>query len=397
MATTRTDIPELDFDALRPPCPGLGPQHQEWQRRLRRFVDAHIAPSIDEWTATGSFPDELYVLAADAGLLGFGFPAELGGWDTEPDLYHRILFAEEFHRLGSGVVFADIATHWIALPPVVHDGAVGLKQTVVRPVLAGRKRMAFAVTEPGGGSDVAQLATRAERREGIYRVTGAKTLISGALRADFLLTVVRTGGAGLDGLSLLLIDADSDGIHMQPVDGLRWYSASNATIQFDDVAVPKDRLIGEENKAFRSLARQFNIERFSGVAATLAMARVATADAIAWARERHAFGKRLVDHQSIRHKLIAMIRAIRTGYAYLDQCVWRFEQGHNPIADLSMLKIQATTTLEHCARDAMQILGGEAYRGTPRAQRIHREARIFALGGGTEEVLNDLAARQLGF
>jgi acyl-CoA dehydrogenase len=392
-----TDPSQLDFDGLRPPGPGLRESHSAWRKQLRNFVDTHVAPSIEEWNAAGSFPDELYLRAADAGLLGFGFPAAYGGWEDEPDLYHRILFAEEFHRLGSGVVFADLATHWIALPPVVRFGSEELQEAITKPVLAGQKRMAFAVTEPGGGSDVARLTATADRDGHLYRVNGTKTLISGALRADFLLTVVRTGGEGLGGLSLLLIDADSDGISMEAVPGLTWYSASNGTIRFENTEVPADRLIGPENAAFKALAAQFNIERFSGIGATLAMARVATADAIAWARKRETFGKRLVEHQRIRHVLIDMIRAIRSGYAYLDQCVWRFENGEVPVADLSMLKTQATRTLEHCAREALQILGGEAYRADSRVQRIHREARIFSLGGGTEEILNDLAARQLGF
>ncbi|MBT8077806.1 MAG: acyl-CoA dehydrogenase family protein [Gammaproteobacteria bacterium] len=391
------DPDHLDFDGLRPPCPGLDEAHVAWREQLRSFVDTHITPSIDDWNAAATFPDELYTQAADAGLLGFGFPAEFGGWQDEPDLYHRILFAEEFHRLGSGVVFADLATHWIALPPVVKHGSAELQETVTRPVLAGEKRMAFAITEPGGGSDVARMTTTAAKNGSGYRVNGTKTLISGALRADYLLIVARTGDAGLGGLSLLLVDANSFGVRMEAVPGLTWYSASNGTIYFDNVDVPADRLIGAEGTAFKSLAGQFNIERFSGVGATLAMARVATADAIAWARERETFGKRLVDHQRIRHVLIDMIRTINTGYAYLDQCVWRFNRGEVPIADLSMLKVQATRTLEFCAREAMQILGGEAYRGNRRVQRIQREARIFSLGGGTEEILNDLAARQLGF
>jgi acyl-CoA dehydrogenase len=388
---------KLDFDGLRPPCPGLGEHHEAWRKQLRDFVDTHIAPSIEEWNAAATFPDEVYILAAEAGLLGFGFPAEFGGWDEEPDLYHRIVFAEEFHRLGSGVVFADLATHWIALPPVVQHASRELQETITRPVLTGRKRIAFAITEPGGGSDVARMTTTAERSGDHFRINGTKTLISGALRADYLLIIARTGGAGLGGLSLLLVDADSAGVRMEPVPGLGWYSASNGTIHFEDVEVPDDRLIGADGAAFPSLAGQFNIERFSGVGATLAMARVATADAIAWARERETFGKRLIDHQRIRHTLIDMIRAINTGYAYLDHCVWRFQRGEVPIADLSMLKIQATRTLEQCAREAMQILGGEAYRGNTRVQRIQREARIFSLGGGTEEILDDLAARQLGF
>jgi acyl-CoA dehydrogenase len=387
----------LDYDALRPPAPGLTDAHAAWRAELRDFVTTHIEPCIEEWNAAATFPDELYRLAADAGLLGFGFPAELGGWEETADIYTRVIFAEELHRLGSGVVFADLATHWIALPPVVSHGDERLHDEVVRPVLAGEKRTAFAVTEPIGGSDVSRFVTTAEDRGDHYLVNGEKTLISGALRADYLLTVVRTGGEGLGGLSLLLIDAATPGIDMEPVAGLSWYSAANGSIRFRDVPVPGDRLIGQEGKAFASLTGQFNTERFSGVGATLAMARVAVADALGWARERETFGRRLVDHQAIRQKLVSTIRAIRSGYAFLDHCVWRFERGEVPIADLCMLKVQATTTLEYCAREAMQILGGEAYRGHTRVQRIQREARIFSLGGGTEEILNDLAARQLGF
>jgi acyl-CoA dehydrogenase len=383
-----------DFDGLRPRTSGLGKKHEEWRATLRIFVDEHIAPDLDAWSEAGTFPDEIYKKAAKAGLLGFGFSAELGGWTEDVDLYHRIIFAEEFHRHGSGVVFADIATLWIGLPPVAKFGSPQLLESVVRPVLAGEKKIAFAVTEPGGGSDVAGLSMSADFDGDHYVVNGAKTLISGATRANWILTVVRTGSKGL---TLLLIDSASEGIAVEPVRGLSWYSASNGTISFDSVKVPVTNRLGDEGRAFSYLTEQFNIERFSGVAATLAMARTATADTIVWAKDRHTFGKRLIDHQSIRHKLVAMVREIRAAYGYLDQCVYRFENDELPIADLCMLKVHATGVLERVSRDAMHVLGGQAYQGNHRIERIQRESRIFALGGGTEEVLSDLAARQLEF
>jgi acyl-CoA dehydrogenase len=386
-----------DFDGLRPRAAGIEKKHDEWRTKLRTFVDQHIAPDLDAWSEAGTFPDELYRKAAAAGLLGFGFPSELGGWEEEVDLYHRIIFAEEFHRHGSGVVFADIATLWIGLPPVANFGSAELLESVVRPVLAGEKKIAFAITEPGGGSDVSGMVTSAKLDGDNYLVNGGKTLVSGAVRADWILTVARTGGEGAKGLSLLLIDAASEGVSVAAVPGLSWYSASNGTISFDSVQVPAVNRIGDEGRAFSYLTEQFNIERFSGVAATLAMARTATADAIAWAQDRHTFGKRLIDHQSIRHKLVAMVREIRAAYGYLDQCVYRFEDNELPIADLCMLKFHATGVLERVSRDAMHILGGQAYQGNHRIERIQRESRIFALGGGTEEILSDLAARQLGF
>jgi acyl-CoA dehydrogenase len=370
--------------------------HGQWRARVRDFVVRHIEPNLAAWEASGTFPDSLYETAARLGLLGVGFPERVGGHTEAADPYYRVIFAEELHRLGSGVVFADLATHWVGLPPVVQFGSDELQESVVRPVLAGQRRIAFAVTEPTGGSDAGALQTRAERRDDHWLVNGSKTLISGALRADCILTAVRTGGAGAGGISLLLIDAATPGVDRCAVPGLRWYNSSNGAIEFRDVRVPLDRLIGAENRGFVGLARQFNVERLSGIAATLAMSRTAVAEAIAWAQRREAFGKRLVEHQSLRHKLVDLVRQIRAAYAYLDQCVWRLQQGESAVADIAMLKVLATRSLERCARDAMHVLGGHAYDGTTPVERIYREARIFAIGGGTEEILDDLAARQLG-
>jgi acyl-CoA dehydrogenase len=389
------DTTLLDFDGLRPPTAGLTPAHDAWRQRLRTFVDSEIAPHIDEWNRSGTFPDSLYSRAAAAGLLGMGFPERLGGNREDADLYHRIIMGEEMHRLGSGVVFADLATHWIGLPPVARQQSDRLDEEIVRPVLAGKKKISFAVTEPGGGSDVGHLATRAERTDSGWRVTGEKTLISGIMRADYVLTAVRTGGEGMGGVSLLVIDASAPGISREPVEGLRWYNASLGTIRFDRTPVPADALIGEENRGFLALAQQFNVERFSGVAAALALGRVCLAEAFGFAQQRVVFGKRVIDHQAMRHKLVDMVRLLRASYAYLDQCVERFNRGDIPVTDLGLLKIQATTTLETIARETLHTLGGTAYQGVARLERIYREARIFAVGGGTEEVLRDLVARQL--
>lgn len=386
----------LDFDTLRPPSPFLTPAHDAWRNQLRAFINTHVAPHLDDWDAASDFPDDLYVQAAKDGILGMGFREDLGGTGEDISLYDRILFAEEFFRLGSGVVFADLATPWIALPPIINGGAPEMLDRVARPVLAGTKKIAFAVTEPGGGSDVSNFTTTAERRGDVFVVNGGKTLISGAMKADYLLTAVRTGGPGMCGLSMLLIETDRAGITRGPLPGLQWYNKNNGWLKFDNVEVPVTNLIGEENRGFAGLASQFNIERFSGISATLAMTRTCVAEAIAFARERHTFGKRLVDHQVMRHKIVDMVQRLKVAYAFLDMLVWRFERGENVIADLAMLKIQATNTLEHCARESLQVLGGRAYTGGNRVERIYRESRIFVIGGGSEEILRDLAGRQLG-
>jgi acyl-CoA dehydrogenase len=389
--------PPLDFDGLRPPASWFTPAHRAWRDQVRAFVEAHVAPHVAAWDAAGTFPDELYRIAAREGMLGLGFPEALGGHRPDADPGFRILAAEELHRLGTGVVFTDLATHWIALPPVVSLGSAALHDEVVRPVLAGERRIAFAVTEPAGGSDASALNARAERRGDDWVLNGSKTLISGAMRADYLLTAVRTGSAGAGGISLLLVDAAAPGVTRTPVPGLGWYSASNGAIEFRDVVVPGDRLVGVENRGFASLVPQFNVERLSGVAATLAMSRVCLAEAIAYCRVRQTFGQRLIDHQAVRHRLVDLVRLTHAAYAWLDQCVWRIQSGEMPVADIAMLKVQATRTLERTARDSMHLLGGAAFTGGSRIERAYREARIFALGGGTEEILDDLAARQMKF
>ncbi len=403
MADSRTPppatqgAPALDFDGLRPPSPFMTAEHDAWRAHVRGFVNTHIAPHLDAWDAASDFPDSLYKEAAKAGVSGMGFREDLGGTGEDVDLYHRIIFAEEFFRMGSGVVFADLATPWIALPPIINGGTPEMLDRVARPVLAGDRKIAFAVTEPGGGSDVSGFTTTAERKGDVFVVNGGKTLISGAMKADFLLAAVRTGGPGMGGLSMLLIETDRPGVSRGPVPGLQWYNRNNGWLQFDNVEVPVSNLVGVENRGFAGLASQFNIERFSGIAATLAMTRTCVAEAVAFARERQTFGKRLIDHQVMRHKIVDMIQKLKVAYALLDMLVWRFSRGEAPIADLALLKVQATTTLEHCARESLQVLGGRAYTGDNRVERIYRESRIFVIGGGSEEILRDLAAKQLGF
>lgn len=385
------------FDDLRPRTSALHNDHDQWRQTLRHFVDKHIAPNIEVWSEAGRFPDFLFEEAAKKNLLGLGFPNELGGWNEDADLYYRIIFAEEFHRLGSGVIYADLATHWIALPPVVDSGAAELVDNVVRPILEGRQQIAFAVTEPSGGSDVSACETIAMPDGNDYILSGAKTLISGALRADWLLIVAKVPVDNVGKLTLFLVNSAASGVCFSPVSGLSWYSNSNGSIELKNVRVPNAMRIGGVGEAFVGLANQFNIERISATASALSLARVATADAIAWAQKREAFGRRIIDHQSIRHRLVSMVTEIRSTYAYLDQCVAQLNAGDMPVSDLCMLKVHAAGVLERCAQGAMAVLGGEAYQKNWRVQRIHREAQIFTLGGGTKEVLFDLAARQMKF
>ncbi len=386
----------LEFDATRLPCPHMGASHEAWRKSLRSFVDAEIAPNINEWDEAGAFPRELHQKAAAVGLLGLGFPEEFGGVKDGVDLFHSIIASEELSRAGSGGLVAGLMTHGIGLPPIIALGGDEIKQRIAPSVLAGEKLIALCITEPGGGSDVANIKTKATRKGDHYVVNGEKTFITTGCRADYLTVAVRTGGEGAGGLSFLLIEADRPGVSRTRLAKMGWWMSDTASIHFDDVEVPAQNLIGQENAGFAGIVTNFNMERLTMAAQAIAFSRVCIEDAAAWARERQTFGKPLAKHQVIRHKFAEMVRMVNASTAYLDNCTWQVQNGASPIADLSLLKVQATRCMEFCAREAMQILGGAGFMRGCRVERIYREVRVMAIGGGSEEIMNDLAARQMG-
>lgn len=384
----------FDFDH-RYQGPFYTEDHRAWRATLRAFVDQEIMPHVDQWDEAGEFPRELYKKAADIGLLGFGYPEEYGGTPVD-DPYFLLVTAEEMARCSSGGINASLLIHTIALPPVLAFGSDSMKQRVAPQVLSGDKIHALAITEPSCGSDVAQLQTRAVLDGDHYVVNGSKMFITGGMRADFYTVAVRTGGEGGAGISLLLIERDREGFTRTSLKKQGWWASDTAALYFDDVRVPIENLIGGANQGFAALMKNFNKERLWMSASANALARVCLEDALAWARNRRTFGKRLADHQVIRHKFAEMARKINATQAYVEQCAQRVAAGERPVADLSMLKVQATLTMEFCAREAMQILGGAGYMRGCRVERIYREVRVMAIGGGSEEIMRDLVARQMG-
>lgn len=386
----------IDFDSTRPPSPFLKDTHHAWRRELRRFVEREMMPFVEEWEEAEEIPLALYKKAADFGLLRMGYPERYGGISEGLDRFHGIVTSEELARMGAGGVSASLMVHGIGLPPVLALGSDAMKDKIAPAVLSGDKHISLAITEPSGGSDVAQIRTRARRDGDHFVVDGSKMFITGGMRADYFTTAVRTGGEGFGGISLLLIEADRPGLTRTKLKKQGWWASDTAALYFDGVRVPAENLIGGENLGFQGIMLNFNGERLGMAAGATASARVCLEEAVKWAQARQTFGKRLADHQVVRHKIAEMVRQINASTAYLEMCAWRVMQGEVPAADLALLKVQATLTLEFCAREAMQILGGNGYMRGSRVERIYREVRVNAIGGGSEEILRDLAARQLG-
>ena len=387
----------LDFDSARLPNPNLREDHHAWRAQLRRFIDTEIMPYAEDWDEACHIPIELWPKAAAVGLLGMGYPEEFGGTREGIDAWHLWVTNEELSRVGVGGVAASLMVHGIGLPPVINWGSQEMKEMVAPPVLAGLKHIALGITEPGGGSDVAQVAMTAVRDGDHYIVNGSKTYITGGMRANWVSTAVRTGGEGGRGISMLLIPTDAEGFSRTQLDKKQgWWASDTATLYFDNVRVPVSNLIGEENKGFLVIMTNFNGERMAMAASMEAQGRVCLEEAVAWARERVTFGKRLADHQVIRHKIAQMKQKLNATQAYIRICFEAIEAGNANPGDIALLKVQASETLEFCAREAMQILGGIGYMRGNRVERIYREVRVNAIGGGSEEIMRDLAARQYG-
>jgi len=384
-----------------PPRPEyFSPEHEAFRASVRRFVDAEIAPHVGAWDEAGTFPRELYRKAAAVGLIGTGYPEELGG--TPADVFFGIAAAEEVARAGCGGVQASLGSHGIALPPIVAHGSEALKQRVVPPVLRGEKIAALCITEPGGGSDVAALKTTAVRDGDHYVVNGEKTFITSGMRADFLTVAVRTDPAnkGPSGVSLLVIDGDTPGLQRSELKKMGWWCSDTAHLSFTNCRVPVSSRVGAEGEGFKAIMHNFNAERLMMAAMACSYGEACAREALDWARERKTFGAPLSERQVIRHKLVDMVARVEAARALVYDLAHRLECGlggrNDLVARTCMAKVLATQAMQFCTDQAVQILGGMGFMRGTKSERLYREAKVMMIGGGSEEIMKDLAARQLG-
>ncbi|WP_030425914.1 acyl-CoA dehydrogenase family protein, partial [Acinetobacter baumannii] len=297
----------------------------------------------------------------------------------------------------------SLMVHTIGAPPIQHFGSEELKARVLPGIISGEKISALAITEPGGGSDVAALQTKAVRDGDYYIVSGEKTFITSGIRADYYTVAVRTDPTktGAEGISMLLIDAHSEGITKTPLKKMGWWASDTAHLHFDQVRVPASNLLGKENAGFKVIMNNFNMERFFLGVVAYGYALVCYEEALEWAQQRKTFGKRLIDHQVVRHKLVDMATQLTSTRALLEETAWKMTQpklqGPELVVQISMLKNVATRTMQFCADAAVQTLGGMGFMRGTKSERIYREVKVNMIGGGAEEIMKDLISKQLGY
>jgi acyl-CoA dehydrogenase len=373
-------------------------EHAAIRATARRFAQAHIAPHGAQWEEDEEFPVELYKTAAAAGIAGIGYPESMGGQGG--DFSHVLVACEELILAGRSVgTVVGLGTHGIALPPIVRFGTPEQQARFVTPCLRDGKISALGITEPGGGSDVAGLRTTAVRDGDHYVITGAKTFITSGTRADFVTTAVRTGGEGHGGVSLVVIERGTPGFGVsKKLKKTGWWASDTAELHFEQCRVPVANRIGPEHGAFPMIMMNFAAERLALAGQCVAIAELAYRESVAYARERQAFGKPIMGFQVTRHKLADMASEIAAARALTGEVTVRMLRNDATVAGLAAkAKNVATDMCSAVCDEAVQLHGGYGYMRETLVERLYRDARLYPIGGGTREIMNEVIAKMEGY
>lgn len=371
-------------------------ERRAFRETIRRFMKHEIEPYVDAWDEAGHYPHEINEKICQLGIFGFAIPEIYGGHGMD-DQFMRKDAAVEMGYVGAGGLMASVGSRSIMLKPLTELANDAIKEMALPELLSGRKGGALGITEPGGGSDVANLKTTAKRDGDHWVLNGQKMFITGGMQASYFVIGARTGGPGLGGISLFFVEADAPGFSRTAIERkMGWWCSDTAVLYFDNCRVPHAQLMGEENRGFIAIMDNFNYERYMMAAQMLGMAQRCFDDCIAYAQDRSTFGKPLIHHQVIRHKLADMSAKIDAMDAWLNQVAQLMNEGEKPVAEIAKLKFYCSTHLEEIASQAMQIFGGAGYLRGQAVERIYREVKVMAIGGGSEEIMRDLAMKQMG-
>ena len=369
---------------------------KSFREMVTKFLETEIWPHVDEWDESGQYPQEINEKVCELGVFGFGIDEKYGGLGFD-DQFMRKDVSVEMGRSSAGGLFASVGSRNIMLGPLTELANEEIKMKALPDLMSGKKGGSLGITEPGGGSDVARMKTTARKDGNEWVLNGSKTFITGGMQASYFVIGARTGEEVLGGISLFFVEADTPGFTRTSIDKkMGWWSSDTATLYFDNCRIPADNLMGEENKGFLSIMNNFNYERYMMGAQMLGMAKRCFEECVQYSQERQTFGKNLIEHQVIRHKLADMSAKIDAMDAYLNQVAQLMNDGEMPVAEISKIKFYCSECIESIASEAMQIFGGAGYLRGNAVERIYREVKVMAIGGGSKEIMKDLTAKQLG-
>jgi acyl-CoA dehydrogenase len=360
------------------PLPPFTERHEALRAEIRAFVTEELRPHAEEWEEAGWFPNEVFARMAERGLLGLKYPKEYGG--RGGDHLDDAVLSEELSRCGSGGVSAGIGAHiGIATPPVWRFGTEEQKERFLAPAIRGERIAALGITEPDAGSDVAGIRTFARRVDGGYVVNGSKTFITNGVRADFVVTAVKTTEeGGHHGLSFLILEREMEGFEVsRKLEKLGWLASDTGELAFADVFVPEENLLGEENRGFYLIMANFQWERLLMALGAVGSMSVVLERLIGTVRHRHAVAEMAVKLEASRSLTYHALRL--------------FAAGHDALREVTEAKLLSQRAAFEVAEEAFRLTGGDLEMG-----RVMRDTRLGPIGGGTDEVMKEILAKQLG-
>jgi acyl-CoA dehydrogenase len=375
--------------------PPFTQEHEELRESIHRFIVKELRPHVTQWENDRWFPNEVFDKLAANGFLGLKYPVEYGGQGG--DVLHDAVFTEELAHAGSGGLAAGIGAHiGIATPPIHKFGTEDQKQRYLVPAIAGKKIAALAITEPDAGSDVAGIRTTAKKVDGGWVVNGSKTFITNGVRADFLVTAVKTTAeGGHHGMSFLIIDR-GEGVESSKLEKMGWHAGDTALISFDDVFVPEENLLGELDKGFYLIMANFQWERLLMALGSVSGMQVAFDKTLKYALERKAFGREIGHFQVIRHKFAEMATTIEAGRCLTYHALRLHHQGQDCIKEVTMAKLATQRACFDVMDTCLQIHGGNGYMAEYDIERAARDARLGPIGGGTDEIMKEILGKTMG-
>ncbi|MEX0992716.1 MAG: acyl-CoA dehydrogenase family protein [Solirubrobacterales bacterium] len=394
MATATSEIKPDFSSASRHFC--FTDEHEALRESITSFCDKELAPHADEWEENG-FPDSVFQRMGELGFLGIHFPEEYGGQGG--DYFMSLVRAESMAHANCGGLAMGIAVHTdMATPPILKFGTEDLKQRYLVPSIQGQKISSLGITEPGAGSDVAGIRTRAVRDGDEWVINGSKIFITNGVRSDFIVLVTKTDTeAGYDGFTLFVVDTDSPGYGVsKKLVKLGMHASDTAELTFEDVRVPHENICGEIGKGFYHIMWELQGERMIGAAGAVAGAQRVFNKTLEYAQERNAFGRPIGKFQAIRHKFAEMATKIETARQTVYNTAWRVQNGEYPVREISMAKLYASRIGFEVIDDCLQIHGGYGYMKEYGIERAWRDMRLNRIGAGTDEIMLEVIGRSYG-
>jgi acyl-CoA dehydrogenase len=370
-------------------------EHKLFRQGLRDFLDREVMPNIDKWEEEQRMPKDLWPKFGEMGYFGLNYPEKYGGIDA--DFMYSVIFMEEISKCESGgFMILPAVQQYMSSPYIYKHGSEFLKEKYLTKVISGEWICCIGISEPGAGSDVANIQTKAIREGNHYVVNGSKTFITNGVYGDFIVAVVKTNPElGAAGVSLLVIDLNSEGVTRNKLKKLGWHASDTAELHFDNVKVPVENLIGDEGQGFYYLMGGLQLERLVGSIAGFASCEWAIDYTLKYMSERNAFGRPINKFQVLRHRMAQLISEVEANKQFVYHCCRLHNEGEYIVKECSMAKLLSSELAEKVMTQCLQSFGGYGFMEEYKMARAYRDCRVGTIGGGTSEIMREIIAKMV--